>query len=406
MTGVERSQGIQTWSLEPRDPLVFGDGGPVAAFAPRTAFTLPPQATVAGLVRTAILEATGDISDLAARAALEVRLRGPWMVDQGPDAPEPGRLWVPAPADVAVSDAELLRPRLIRPADDEGVNWPPDAPPAVVHLPARSEANGRSAGGAKTEPPPFPLWPLGAVIAWGLGEGAASLPEEWHLLAAGGLHPITREPRVHVAIDPERQTALPEALFSSGGLRVADGFRFVVEVAASAAGGPAPPAPSGLRILGGESRTVACASSSEALFPGFEVYRERVERFVGAARAPLGLRVQLLTPGDFGGWLPRWPAAVAVPVLAVAMNRHQAVSGWNLRGQRPRAVRRLAPAGTVYYLGPFAEPGALLDTWRSLWGVSLCEGLPGDPATFLAPPAHDGYGIALPLPCVLPWEEP
>jgi hypothetical protein len=286
------------------------------------------------------------------------------------------------------------------------VTWPADGPAATVYVPARSEGNGRATSGAKTEAPPFPLWPLEAVIAWGLGEESVPFPESWSLLSAEGPHPIVREPRVHVAIDPERQTALPEALFSSGGLRVADRFRFAVEVSTPADGGLALPAPSGLRVLGGESRTVACSASSEALLPGFEVYRASVERFLGAAQAPLGLRVQLLTPGDFGGWRPRWPAAVTAPVVAVAMNRHQAVSGWNLRGQRQRAVRRLVPAGTVYYLGPFTGAGDLLEAWRALWGVSLCDGLPGDPATFLAPPAHDGYGVALPLPCALPWEEP
>jgi CRISPR-associated protein Cmr3 len=254
---------------------------------------------------------------------------------------------------------------------------------------------------------PFRLWPLEAVIAWGLGEQPIPLPtERWDLLSASGRHPIQREARVHVAIDPERQTALPEVLFSSGGLRVADGFRFAVEVAQPEGGRINLPSPSGLRVLGGESRTVACTATPEALLPGFEVYRERVERSLRVARPPLGLRVQLLTPGDFGGWRPRWPTAVTAPVVAIAMNRHQAVSGWNLRGQRPRAVRRLVPAGTVYYLGPFAGTEALLEAWRALWGVSLCEGLPGDPETFLAPPAHDGYGIALPLPFALPWEEP
>jgi len=390
--------GYETWRLVPRDPLVFGDGGPVAAFTPRSTFLLPPQATVAGLVRSALLEAAGDLSADAARAALGVRVRGPWLVEDDPEGEgRSGRLWVPAPADVVFAGGEPIAPRLVQPTEDEGVSWPPGAPPRLVQLESRGEATG----GAKTEKPAFPLWPLESVVDWGLEKGPPPVAERWNLLSPGAKHPIERESRIHVAIDPERQAALPEALFSSGGLRLAERFHLAVEVAPPEDGNLAGRRPAGLRVLGGESRTVACTVSPGPLFPGREDYQEAVQAFVDQADRPLGLRVQLLTPGDFGGWRPRWPAGVAAPLLAVAMDRPQAVSGWDLQRQRPRAVRRLVPAGTVYYLGPFDRPEPLLETWRALWGTSLCADAAGDPATFLAPPAHDGYGLALPLPCTL-----
>lgn len=394
----------ETWRLGPRDPLVFGDGGPVAAFTPRSTFLLPPQATAAGLVRSALLEAAGDVSAEAARAALGVRLRGPWLVE---DDRESGRLWVPVPADVVFAGGEPIPPRLVQPIEDEGVIWPSAGPPCLVHLESRDEAGG----GAKTERPEFPLWPLETVLDWGLslvgleGSGkrsvAPDLAKRWKPLVAEGRRPIEREPRIHVAIDPERQAALPEALFSSGGLRLAENFHLALEVTPPEDGPLADHRPTGLRVLGGESRTVACTVASGPLFPGSGVYEPCVREFAEAANGPLALRVELLTPGDFGGWRPRWPDGVEAPLLAVAMDRYPAVSGWDLQRRRPRAVRRLVPAGTVYYLGPYGRADALLETWRALWGVSLCEGAPGDPPTFLAPPAHDGYGLALPLPCIL-----
>lgn len=406
---------VATWWLEPRDPLVFGDGGRVPALMPRTALELPPQATVAGLVRTAFLEAAGDFSSEMVHRVLSVRIRGPWLVESDPD-----RLWVPVPADVALASGELLRPTLLRVAEREGVSWPSAGPAALVHLPSRgrgdTESSSSTRAAAKTEALPFAYWPLEAVIAWGLGEDPrrhfAPHPSSddlgrrdnaWDPLNPAGSHPIQRESRVHVAIDPETRSALAEALFSSGGLRLADGFRFAIEVERPDAG-PIPEL-SGLRVLGGESRTVACSSSTGPLLPAAEHWERRVADSLRSLGSPLGLRVQLITPGSFGGWSPRWPDAIKASLLAVALNRHQAVSGWNLRAARPRAIRRLVPAGTVYYLGPFADPGSLLETWRLLWGASLSEGEPGDPETFLAPPAHDGYGIALPLPCSLPWED-
>jgi hypothetical protein len=82
------------------------------------------------------------------------------------------------------------------------------------------------------------------------------------------------------------------------------------------------------------------------------------------------------------------------------------VSGWDLQRRRPRAVRRLVPAGSVYIFGRVASPEALLGLCEALWGRSLCAGLEGDPESFLAPPEHDGYGTVLPLPCALPKEVP
>lgn len=406
MTTPTRDLQPATWWLEPRDPLVFGDGGRVPALMPRSAVALPPQATVAGLVRTAFLEAAGDFSPESIQRVLGVRIRGPWLVKADADADQ---LWVPAPADLALAGGELLRPKLLKLREAEGVSWPGSAPPAMVHLPSRGTGavgeRATSNAGVKTEALPFPYWPLDAVIDWGLGADPVPRLQPHRLLERSDVLPIQRESRVHVAIDPETQAALAEALFSSGGLRVDDGFRFALEVSIPPGEPLRVPALSGLKVLGGESRTVACSDSKEPLLPRAESYEDRVTNYLRAKPGELCLRVQLLTPGSFGGWVPRWPAGVGAPLLAVALDRHLAVSGWNLAAGKQRAVRRLVPAGTVYYLGPFNDRAALLETWRLLWGASLSEGDPGDPATFLAPPAHDGYGIALPLPCSLEWED-
>lgn len=376
MNGGPTTPAFERWLLDPRDPLVFGDGGQVPALMPRSTFLMPPQATVAGLVRTALLEAAGDFSAAAARAELAVRVRGPWLLEHPAGATE-SVLWAPAPADVALAEGELLPPHLLRPRPDDGVRWLPGAPPGLglVYLPPRE--NGR-----KTERLPFPLWPFEALVDWGLGADPRPLLEQKGLLARRRPLPVAPEHRVHVAIDPETQTALPEALFSSGGQRFAEEFQLAVEVHdGRPADGRQPLRSPRLLVLGGEGRTVACTTGGERVLPPFEEYEARLTARAAAVAAEdrLGLRLQLLTPGCFGGWQPAWPRALEGLLQAVAIGRHLAVSGWDLQHARPRAVRRLVPAGSVYFLGPFTSGDQVIDLCRQLWGRSLCEGQPGDP---------------------------
>lgn len=396
-----------TWWLEPRDPLVFGDGGRSPALAPQAGAYLPPQATAAGMVRTALLEAGGEITKDAAQRALAVSIRGPWLARQLSVGEEP-ELWLPAPADVALSGKTPLRGELCRPDTGEGTLWPePELDKLrLVSLPDRDPESGR-----KTDRPAFPFWPYGAVVAWALRDEA----ETCRLLRAAGLlgvekkrrsqPPIAAENRVHVAIENDTFTAKPEALFSSRGLRFDDGFVLALEVGVPSEAGLVDPtklAPA-LRVLGGEARTVRSVVQAGGILPSFDSVAERLEACARkiAQDGKLGLRVQLITPGVGDGWKLPWPGVLANKLAAIAMDRFTAVSGWDLQKRGPRAVRRLVPAGSVFFFGPFASVAETMALARELWGRPLPSSSPATTESFLASPAADGFGITLAFPCSL-----
>jgi hypothetical protein len=271
----------------------------------------------------------------------------------------------------------------------------------LAELPARYPAMD----GFKTDRLDFPFWPFESVVAWSLH------PQARPFAADTARKPVQPEYRVHVALQDDTWTAEPAALFSSSGLRFDTGFGVALEVEDGrepAAAGPAPGSPAHLLVLGAESRASACSVSEGGCFPAFsddrrKTYGARIAE-LAASGEELGLRLQLLTPGCFGGWAPPWPGPLANKLRAVVMNRFVAVSGWNLQvppNGRPRQVRRLVAPGSLYFFGPF-EADQLLALCEAWWGRSLCEGLAGDPEAHLAPPTADGYGQVLPAPCALP----
>ena len=115
------------------------------------------------------------------------------------------------------------------------------------------------------------------------------------------------------------------------------------------------------------------------------------------------LRMVLATPGMFqGGWLPGWidgrsyegiipGTGTRVTLRAAAVGRWAAVSGFSMEkaagkfGRRP--IRRVAPAGSVYYLEQTGgEPLPVDKVW--LQPVS-------DVQDGVFDAARDGFGLAL-----------
>jgi CRISPR-associated protein Cmr3 len=125
------------------------------------------------------------------------------------------------------------------------------------------------------------------------------------------------------------------------------------------------------------------------------------------AAGAAGLRLVLATPALFAkGWLPGWlddrlegtpphGSGLKLKLRGVALDRWGALSGWDMRPDKPhpshqggaaRSTRRLVPAGAVYWFEILANTGAANIAER-LWLASVCDA---------ENDRRDGFGLALP----------
>lgn len=373
-----------TWIITPRDPIVSGDGGAVPALPIIAPNPLPPQATVAGFVRTALLSATANVSRGDASAVLDTTIRGPLLATFDVDTPGVPNVWVPAPRDAVAFKDNVKPATLLRVGQGEGV-WPalPGGLSHLVDLPSKVDGEkGRS----PVRPPEWrgdapALWPLEVAVSWALSGASPKLD--------GLKPPVKSEPRVHVAIERRTGTAQRAALFSSLGWRYDDTQRasLLVEV-----DDPRGRTPARRGTLGGESRPAMVETRNPSILPKFE--RDRYAAALDERKGgPVVLRIHLLTPGCFDGALPELPAEIGATLIAACVPGFSGVSGWNLQARGPRRVRRLVPAGSVYY---FAAPREhVLDICESLWLRPLVTGVANE-TEHLAAPGHDGHGLCLP----------
>ena len=408
----------QTWLIEPRDPLVLGNGRGYIPFTDTQGFRLPMPGTAAGTVRSAFVEDRAKIDDQRARALLGIRIKGPWLVQERSEGNPKYSHWATPPAD-ACWDFEkkvLLRAVIDRLGPGEGMLAPIGTHPLSFSCIPRIYDEA----GLKTKACEEP-WPLEWVVGWNLGRKIDPVVEN--------LEPLHLEHRTHVTLDDATGTAADGELFGSSGTRFPENWKLVVEVTAS--DDLSFPAEMGFVNLGGRSRLSFRKRLEEAAVPSFDSFRKDygdcIEQAL-AKRTLRGLRLQLLTPAylptagsDYGrpAWLPSWHgreplrvttggdcvrhlklAGVCLPGRCVVR------SGWNLRsGQQgaPRRVRRLVPAGTVYFLEIDPPSRVSTEDWIALcerfWYGFLDDKNPHDqesPERFRASADADGCGIVLP----------
>lgn len=176
---------------------------------------------------------------------------------------------------------------------------------------------------------------------------------------------------MHVSIRPNTQTADEErgALFQTRGLEfihmpekqaLSKARRLGLAVATDA-----PSLKPGIGPLGGERRLVFWRRSNETLPSLSGALEERI--------AALGhCRLILLTPAHFkAGWKPAWllegREGVIPSLQAVALKRCQTVSGWDFAKGERKPTRRLAPAGTVYFLKLDGDSAAVKRWIDTIW---------------------------------------
>ena len=114
------------------------------------------------------------------------------------------------------------------------------------------------------------------------------------------------------------------------------------------------------------------------------------------------IRLVLATPAIFShGWLPGWlilnedsligapedaPDGLKLKLISACTDRWKPISGWSLeKGRRgPKAIRRLVPAGSVYFFEVLS--GDAENLVKKFWLRSVCDE---------DQDRRDGFGLAV-----------
>jgi len=288
-----------------------------------------------------------------------------------------GKVFVPKPLDCLVDESErklyAVRPAKLR--DNEGTNLPDGLLP--VMLPDSKEGEFKP---AKTAP----FWSLDKMIDW---LAQPTICGEDYKEKDNDLNALEQEERTHVAIEPKTGAAKDSMLFSTTGLDFekenGKNVEMIAEVAVSERLIDTMKTLNTLHPLGGERRLVHWKTDSMPLL--------EVPKSLSELSDIQLVRMVLTTPAIFAnGWCPSWingtvPGTdVKLKLIGAAVERWRPISGWSYENNQPKAVRRLVPAGSVYFFqieqGDF---GQLLD---NVWMRSVCDD---------EQDRRDGFGLAL-----------
>ena len=357
-------------------PLLLRDGRPFGATgdeARARSLPSPLPGTLAGFVRTQVGMAAGWNwhSHDTLKAAHDIPVCSSLLFRDGvPMLPAPrnavmdkaGKLWRTAPQKLQTGEGcelpEGLQPLgfVGEPPDD---NFKPE--PGCVY------------------------WPKDALTQWLLNQSVS------------GLEKISGPPldeRTHVAINPQTGTADEGQLFSvscrsfeerqkeSGQSdSVIPRYQRHIWSLRLRATLPDTAPDRSLGHLGGERRPASLRVVEDTAEHWFRMPQALKDALLDEKNTRLCM--VLTTPALFDdGWKPGWlsrdagpqlPAGISairpyLKLLGAATGRREPVSGWNLRENRPKAVRWMVPAGSVYFFevqegAPANARAKLLEAW-------------------------------------------
>lgn len=396
------------YQLEALAPLVFRSGKPfgVNAGADGAAFPLP--SSLAGLLRSLWAEQQGqafspELNQIAAYGPLLAwREQDNTLIPLAPAPADAQYVTVPPDKQNGQTNAQQTPKVIIRRRCPQRLPNTMGCDLAAGLLPVWSCEDLEQNPGKPAPGPQY--WPLAELARWSQGENICL-----DALNANGLITLTDSVRTHVAIAPESQAAADGQLFQTAGLdlapqRHADGSwatRELVWLAST----PKQLA-SRLATFGGERRLSRLHPLDAHAAPAH--WLRPCEDQIANILAQGGLRLTLLTPALFAnGHLPGWLSAnpangslsgqppgcpdLNLTLRAVASHGWQAVSGWDLAKQQPRAARKALKAGAVLWFAldnpAQLSAGALRPLLRQVWTQPLSDH-PQD--------QYDGFGLALP----------
>lgn len=365
------------------DSLLFRDGRPFGnepgALTARS-LPIPMPGTVAGFLRTHLgNRASWDWNGDGPQKAMKTAVTGPLLMRNG-------EYVFAAPADAVVYKPEgspdpkvmCLRPQAL--STGKGCNIPDGLQPLAVTEDVKPE-------------PGYHFWKWSDMKRWLLHneEKSFSVPEN--------IEGLPRDERVHVAI--EDTTGVSE----EGNLYTVEYRSFehhewdkvqwrakqqAVWSLIAKLETDETVSLTGAGLLGGEKR-VAYVEETNTWLEGPEILKNAIS-------SSQSVRMILATPAIFGGgWKPNWldddlqgsppcTTNVSLKLVAAAVKRREAVSGWDYRQASfgPKSVRWLAPAGSVYFFEVVS--GNAVELVQNCWLKPVND----NPQDNL-----DGYGLAL-----------
>lgn len=344
------------WIIEPRDPLIVRDGRPFGNTpgVRATSLPFPMPATVAGAMRTrAGLNSDGVFDRSRVNEVKQIGLYGPLLAQVADD--DTLSWFAPTPSDALMLESKKNNTIQLKPlvplvkSNDVMCDLPNDL--ALVGMQSVDPAKPYS------DAPRF--WHWEHFTNWLCCPNVQTVDPK-----TVGLHGFEREIRTHVRVGSETQTADPGALFQTQGLEFttkAGRSRLAIGIATSATLQP------GFGALGGERRVV-CWRTSKAALP---VIPHELSKQIAEDKA---CRVILLTPAYFDeGYRPRYLLEthydIKPTLIAAAIQRPQTVSGWDYERKEAKPTKRLAPAGTVFFLRFDAEASLdAINNWvHKMW---------------------------------------
>ena len=379
------------WSIEPRDPLIVRDGRPFGPDPGARAATLPfpfPSTIAGGLRGLAGRTATqGFNTALKDDVLTRVKLRGPLLVELNDQ--QEARWYAPAPTDASIHQ--------IQPYDEQNGTLvrfvPATLPPgAAVDRDDSLLTQDGTDDKNKAHPLAPQFWAWEDFERWLVGEKPDALN-----LMSNGIRSLETSTRMHVKIKSATQTAEEGFLYQTRGLEFTtkDRRRLLLagDVEVEHADGKVPlfaHFTGGLAPLGGERRLMHWNKQESWHLP--EAPSTLFEQ-IGSKR---GCRIILLTPAFFTeGYRPSvLPSndSLHPELVASAISRAQVVSGWDMAANSwqgaPKPTRRLAPAGSVYFV-KFADsddPSAIAQWAHDLWMTCISEE---------GQSWRDGFGLAV-----------
>jgi CRISPR-associated protein Cmr3 len=389
---------MTTILITPLDPVIARDGRPFNAGTRMKGLDWPYPSVLAGSLRTLVgkLEGKGFPPETV-RALKDVEVAGPLPI-QG------GDLYFPAAADL-VLDATRV-PHAARPS--ASANTDHDLPGGL--RPAMMPADLGDDFKPST-PPPF--WSCGRMTEWLVNPQRFPVPVPPESPESGFLSGPQRDERTQTAIDPASGVAKDALLFQTVALAFPDGLAMAARVRAEGALASHLERLHAIHPIGGERRLALWQDADPPPLPAPSGKHKK--KSVAPARRPsadpwrcpdavrqvlsqnpLRVRMVLATPALFeGGWKPSWirdgrpPGLdprddVTLTLISVCVPRWRPISGWNFEvgRMRPKAARRLAPAGSVYFFEARGATSALARLWL-------------EPVSDLPQDRNDGFGLAL-----------